>query len=200
MNILSIDIGVINLGLSLSSLNENYSVREILSVCKINITEFACDRKTCVLYHDKTFTDYMEHVFIRHQDMFDLSTHILIERQPPMGFVVVEQLIFSKFRSKSILINPCSMHKYFSWKDLTYEERKVKSIVEAEKYINLDEFERKHDIADSICIMIFWASKKQVEFEALVKIKKTNEEIRYAKDNNLFHIDLFIDSFRFIQS
>jgi hypothetical protein len=47
-------------------------------------------------------------------DFFEMADFILIERQPPMGLTAVEQLIFSRWRDKAILVHPRSMHKYFN--------------------------------------------------------------------------------------
>jgi len=170
--VLSIDVGVRHLGISVSALDSDYNLLEIIWIDLIDITEFihnfGTEKKHCKLYHEKTFCDWLEHTFQENQHFFDQADYVLIERQPPMGFVVVEQLIFSKFRDKAILIHPSSMHKYFSMGDLDYDQRKDRVTKIAKMKIQdpilleqIDYYDRPHDIADSICIMLFWANKTQ---------------------------------------
>ena len=63
------------------------------------------------------------------------------------------------------------MHKFFSINTFSYEERKNYTEKIAIKYIHENVLEhykthkRKHDIADSICLGIFWISNIKKEFE-----------------------------------
>lgn len=173
--ILSIDIGVIHLGVSVILLDEEFNYMDIIWVDLINITNFihppGMKRKHCHLHHTKTFTDWLEHFFLVYNDFFEMCDYILIEKQPPMGFVVIEQLIFSKWRNKSILISPNSMHSYFKINDYDYEQRKefnikiMNELLNSSLQIQTHTYERTHDIADSICMTLYWASKKQVQYK-----------------------------------
>ena len=171
--VLSVDIGVINLGISVSTLDENFNLIEIVWIDLINITRFICkSEEKCELYHTKTFCDWLNHVFQENR-FFEEADFILVERQPPMGFLAIEQLIFSRWRSKAILISPNSMHKFFGIGNFDYDGRKEKTEKIAREKIKdkalieqLNYYHRCHDIADSICLMLYWISKKQEECES----------------------------------
>jgi len=191
--VLSIDIGVLHLGISISILDIEYKLIDIIWIDLIDITKFIHNkpetRKTCKLNHTKTFTDWLEHVFYNNRELFDLADYILIERQPPCGFVVVEQLIFSKWRHKSILISPNSMHAYFKIGHLDYEGRKdfnnklILNILSESLKHQLDNYDRIHDISDSICLMLFWINRKQIEYCKKLR-KKMILERRYKIIND----------------
>jgi len=173
--ITSIDVGVRHLGISFSEVNHDFTLRQVIWFDCIDITSFVHlndeSKKSCSLYHAKTFCDYLEHVFYLHSELFDASFQILIERQPPQGYVVVEQLIFYRFREKVTLISPNSVHAFFNWgRTVDYEKRKYYSEQVAELQLRdkpraylLQDFRchpRKHDISDSICIVLYWCAKK----------------------------------------
>jgi hypothetical protein len=170
-SILSIDIGVLHLGISVTLVDQYFNLLEVIWIDLINITDFnhyyGPKSKDCTLYHDKTFFDWISHVLQENFKFFEDSDFILIERQPPGGFVVVEQLLFGFFRHKSILISPNSMHAFFKIGPLGYEGRKDatekicrQTIKDPQLLEQLTYFDREHDIADSICLMLFWVNKK----------------------------------------
>lgn len=175
--ILSIDIGIINLGFILLECNKDYTINDIIWFDLINITNFIHldnqSEKKCHLPHTKTFSDWLSHIFYLHHELFELCTHILIERQPPTGHVSVEQLLFFNFRSKSILIHPRSVHSFMGWKHEDYEQRKEKSIrvlkyrlfQTKRKYLQdeFNKYERQHDISDAYVQALFFVNKKYIE-------------------------------------
>lgn len=196
-SVLSIDVGVINLGLSVSLLDKEYNLIEIIWVDLIDITKFKHQygdtAKECKAYHTRTFADWLNHVYQENLQFFEMADYILIERQPPMGFTVVEQLIFDTWREKAILLNPTALHKYFNINHLDYESRKRsttnicrlkikdKRLLEQLTYYyrqNEDRtyYNRTHDIADSICMMVYWANKMNKEY-----VKKKKQKIAMAK-------------------
>lgn len=211
--IVSVDIGIINLGISLISVNTDFTFREIIWFELYDITQFHHlneeSKKMCELYHEKTFCDYLEHIFYMNHELFTTSMYILIERQPPMGLVAIEQLIFSKYRNKAILISPNSMHAWMGWNTLklNYEQRKVYSSKFALKYLNksnryylVKEFTnmtRSHDVADAICMTIFFIHKKHLEFIEKQKTLKLQNDIEYAKKNGFYHPHLMLDLFKY---
>lgn len=170
--ILSIDIGVKHLAFTLITTDKEYNLINIVGIDMIDITTFPHhDVENCKLYHQKNFADWMAHVFQYYQIVFDKVDKILIERQPPMGLVVVEQLIFYKYREKTTLISPNSMHKHFNIGHLNYDQRKKEVEKIFQTYAQLPEviqeynnFKRKHDIADAFCIAIFWLHKKHKKY------------------------------------
>jgi hypothetical protein len=207
IRVLSIDVGIRNFALSVSILHEDFTIKEVVFVELIDITTFVHrnNPKKCKKYHSKCFADWMEHVFEYHKEFFHLCDYILIERQPPQGLVAIEQLIFSRFRNKAILISPSSMHKFLNIGGLDYENRKVETEKACLKIINskcpsildlYNIYDRKHDIADSICMVIFWASKKHKKYIDL-QTKKEIESIRIKRCGIDLSLDEWFDQFRF---
>jgi hypothetical protein len=174
--VLSIDIGIVNLGISVGFVDKNFNIKEITYVDLFDITQFTHDHELegveCKLYHTKSIADWMEHLFQDHLPLFRESDYILIERQPPCGLVAIEQIIYYKWREKCILISPRSMHKYYNIGSYDYEQRKEKTMDIATKLYfwnqraidRYETFERKHDISDSICLMGFWVGKNTNEW------------------------------------
>lgn len=201
--VLSIDVGVIHLGISVSILNKDYTLKEIVWVDNIDITYYRhtkCLINECKLYHTKTFSDWIEHVIQENKEYFEDSDMIIIEKQPPAGFVVVEQLIFSKYRNKTTIVSPNSVHKYFNFFDLDYDKRKEYSVKIGDKFLseNLIErsktFDRRHDISDSICIMLYFINKKQTEYK---KIQRRKELERITTDNKGLNVFQKLELFRY---
>ena len=93
--ILSIDIGIQHLAMVLSSTTTDYHFQEIIWMELTDITVFTCD-KNCKLHHDKTFADWMLHILEKYYNIFNQATHILIERQPPQGLVVLSLIHISE--------------------------------------------------------------------------------------------------------
>ena len=99
-----------------------------------------------------------------HQSIFDGADRILIERQPPGGFQNIEILLHYMFKDKVTLISPVSMHVHFGMRHLNYEERKERTVVISEKYMGEIPYERKHDIADALCMIIFYNFRTEVHY------------------------------------
>jgi hypothetical protein len=207
--VLSLDIGIKNLGLSVTLLNDDYTIMEIIWIDLIDIQIFAHNvksEKECKLNHTKTFCDWMNHVFQENMIIFERADIILIERQPPMGLVGIEQLIFSRWRKKSVLISPNSMHKFFHIGHYDYEQRKEQTNKISYKYIEnnsnlcdkFGSYKRSHDIADSICMMLFWISRKQKEFQD-IKRKEKLKTMVYDREQNGYKIsvDEYFEQFRY---
>ena len=201
INILSIDIGIHHLGLSMSSLNDDYTFSEIQWTDMIDITVFKHKNvcmDECKLQHSKTYTDWINHVIQENNFFFEKADIVLIERQPPNGFNAIEQLLFSAFREKSYLIHPRNVHSFLGIGSFDYEQRKVYSIKTCSKYLNdemkdhIQNMERSHDIADSICRMLYWSAKKNKEWK--YKQRKDLCENEYK--------DIFkkLDSYRYIRN
>lgn len=181
--VLSIDIGIHHLAFSYCIVNEDFTFGKIERVELIDISVFKhvkVSKKECKLYHDKNFCDWIEHVFQEYEE-FELADYILIERQPPMGLVAIEQLIFSKYRTKSILIHPASVHSFFNMSDLIYEDRKIRSEEIASDYFDKENksnfykflsFSRQHDVSDTILFLIFWLDKQHKDYLSKINVNK----------------------------
>lgn len=204
--ILSIDIGIHHLGLSAGYVDKGWKLLEITWVDMVDITQFThnlVDNCDCKLYHGNTIADRMEHIFQEYYPVFNEADYILIERQPINGLVAVEQIIYYRWREKCCLVSPRSMHKHFCIGSYDYEQRKQRTMYFAERQIwheraiqRYQSFERKHDISDSICIMVFWLAKRRQTYieqkhkEEVSKIKMT----AFGFEN----IDDWLQQFRYV--
>ena len=212
-SILCVDIGVVNLGLAaLIGDPLTLKFRRVVGIDLLDITKIPHPPEipecTCTLNHSRTFTDWMEHIFQYYREVFEGVDKIILERQPPMGFVVVEQLIYSKYRSKCELISPVSMHKFFGMGG-DYEQRKEMSVQLGRGYIESNSqierefvsFSRQHDITDAILMGVFWfhtEHRKYLELEHQKYISsliiRTNDFGGCPREMN---IDDFLSQFRF---
>lgn len=169
--ILSIDIGIKHLGFSVMLVTEEWTVKEVCWIDMVDISKLnhvCVSKENCQLHHENTFCDWLEHFFQEQGDFLEECDHIIIERQPPQGLVAIEQLIFSRYRDKAVLVSPRSMHKHFRIQDESYEGRKIRTIDIARNMITdsnlieqLSYYDREHDIADSICLALYWINKKR---------------------------------------
>lgn len=93
-----------------------------------------------------------------YQFIFDAAEKILIERQPPGGFTNIQTLLHYMFKERVILVSPVSLHTHFGMRDLDYDGRKLRTESIASKYITWDipEGERRHDISDALCMILFF--------------------------------------------
>ena len=142
----------------------------------------------CDLCHDNCVPDYLDHFIQENQEIFNQADLIILERQPPMGIMNVQDLLFKLFRNKVMLINPRSVHVYFNMpKD--YDLRKIKSESVAKNYLedfyNYNNNVRKHDISDALLMVIYYYK---------IKIDETIDKSASVK---IEHIDHEFDKFRF---
>jgi hypothetical protein len=169
MLVASIDVGIINLAVVFARIADDFTVESIERVENVNTTHFEHDLvpyDDCTLGHTKTTTDRLSHFVQERAPWFDACEVVLIERQPIMGHTDVEQCLFMLFRDKAHLVSPNAMHKHFNINYLTYEWRKVKTVEIADtmlghhpEYLGL---ERRHDIADALCLLLYWLHTTRV--------------------------------------
>ena len=184
LKVLSIDIGITNLGYVYSQFNidtqfgsrykaniYNENVELNLKSSKQDITIIDCNRvditnvkhcrvpfHLCKLHHDRCIPDYLDH-FIQETSYFEQADVILLERQPPVGITNVQDLLFRLFRDKVKMISPSSVHKYFGMPSCDYDGRKRLSEELSSSYLcNFTSFTnniRRHDIADAMLMTIY---------------------------------------------
>ena len=155
MKVLAIDIGYINMGLVLAECGNGPGIK-VEYLKKVDLGDYRNIRTN-------DFVDIIPLFVEEHNHIFNAADKILIERQPPGGFTNIEILLHYMFRDKVSLISPVSMHTHFGMRHLDYEGRKERTVVIANKYLD-DEipYERKHDIADALCMIIFFNFKNSV--------------------------------------
>jgi len=175
--VISIDIGYHNMGVVQAEIDKEFEIH-ILDVWTIDLPKLAHRRVTrteCSIPHTGELADLLAHFIQEFNDIFMWSDTIFIERQPPGGLTSVEVLLTYVFRERVDLVSPNSMHKHFMIGHLDYENRKCKTIQIAQPYLeNFIEYtnlQRKHDIADAVCMIIFRNAKNK-EKHRLKNIQK----------------------------
>ena len=157
MKILAIDIGYHNMGLVLADCDRKTKV-EVRYIKKVSLEDYK-------YIYSNDIVDLVPLFVNDHKDIFESADKILIERQPPGGFTNIEVLLNYMFKDKVLLISPVSMHSHFGMRHLNYEERKERTESIASKYIEGDiPYERKHDIADALCMIVYYHFKISVHF------------------------------------
>ncbi len=156
MKVLAIDIGFHNMGLVSAEFEDSPKI-DVKYMKKVSLEDYKYLRSN-------DFVDLVPLFVEDHQDIFDSADKILIERQPPGGFTNIEILLNYMFKDKVTLVSPVSMHVHFGMRHLNYEERKERTVVISEKYMGEIPYERKHDIADALCMIIFYNFRTEVHY------------------------------------
>lgn len=181
--ILAIDVGIKNMGFCCAHFDEQWNLVEILQIGRIDITIMThrnINRRDCKIPHTNELSDRIDHFLQNYEELFDTMNLVLIERQPIMGLTSVEQLLYNHFK-KTIpvkIISPKSMHIWMKIDQLKdYDLRKQHTEKFAHNllktnpiYMNND---RKHDIADALCIMYYYISQEKKKLNLKNKRKKT---------------------------
>lgn len=186
---MGIDIGIINLAIVIVEL-QDYKNIEVKYVERINLTKIKHKKvpfQKCKLHHTKALCDRVNHFIQEYKEYFDKCELIFIEQQPIFGITSVEQLLMDKFREKTKLIPPVKMHKYFNIHKLKdYELRKKKTVQYADEILGtkfeLYNVERKHDIADALCIVTF-ACQEIIKKNKIVK-NNDFEQFKFIPKNH----------------
>lgn len=194
MKIISIDVGYSSLGLVCVVADNDYTLRRVNFAQKIDLRDIACV-PGCTLRHSQNVVDRIAHFVQYYQHQFDDADTVLIEVQPLGGIRDVQALLYATFRQKAVLISPCSMHRHFGFPVGDYEGRKELSVELARPHLNhLASFRalyRKHDVADALCLALFWIQKKHKEWSEQQRlIDKQNKTMQNRT--------LAFDKFRFV--
>lgn len=163
--VLAIDVGYHNLALVTADC-ANAQV-EITAMKKVSLENYK-------YIHSNDIVDLVPLMVNEHRSWFDSAEHILIERQPPGGFQNIEVLLHYMFREKAVLINPVSLHSHFGIGHLNYEQRKERTTSIAEKYIPVIPYERKHDIGDAVCMIVYFNFRKSVHIFDRYRFTRTS--------------------------
>ena len=161
LNVIGIDIGYKNLGLVDVSVTDTFEYI-VNDTRRIDLTYIKCP-SSCTLPHTNEVADLVAHFIQDNQQILDKADIILLERQPPGGLTSIETVLLYVFRHKTKLVSPNSMHKHFRIGHLDYEHRKIKTEEITTPYLSaFDGFSnqvRKHDMADAMCLILFYFSK-----------------------------------------
>ena len=132
MNIVSIDVGILHLGVVCCDVT--WEQIEVKNVALIDITK-RCRHSNCTLNHTNHIVDRVDHFIQGYKTMLDKADRILIEKQPPVGLISVEQLLFDRLRDKVEFIYPVSVHKHFGIRKLDYDGRKAFLVEKTKQYL-----------------------------------------------------------------
>ena len=176
MRILSIDVGIQHLALVTIETPSDYASMSVTQAQVVNITTVPCLRN-CALAHSRNPVDWMAHVFEYYRSQFEVADEILIERQPLVGLVDIQALIYSKFRDKASLVSPNAMHKHFGLPRCDYEGRKLLTVEIARPYISHipDLPERLHDVADAVSLALHQVRVRRERLLASARLHRLRE-------------------------
>ena len=121
MKIVSIDVGIIHLGMV--SCDVSWENTKVTGAYLVDLTKH-CRKIGCTLNHTNHLVDRVDHFIQYHKETLDKADKILIEKQPIQGLISVEQLLYDRLRDRVVFIYPVSMHKQFGIRHLDYEGRK----------------------------------------------------------------------------
>lgn len=170
MIVTSVDVGYLHLAFVCVQVVfrlKRWYIQTILCMEMINITEFHCP-PVCTLHHTKSVTDYLMHIIQRYP-WFDQCDVLLVERQPIHGIKTVEEFFLHQYRDKTELIHPIKVHRYFGihrYEGTAEERRDQRKAFMVRQTVHLlsthfpaeslDDWERKHDVADAWMQLLFW--------------------------------------------
>ena len=173
----SIDVGISNLGISLSKvlLRPNFTLLKVVACDTLNlprITSRVCKRGQCVQYRDRSFSHHVRHFLEEYRKKyFDKAAIILVERQPATVYTAIEQIIQYTFPEKVLLQSPMSLHHWMGTVGLSRQEKKAESMRRAAPYVSeLPGFvnlkQHKHDLADAVTYTLYYLEQEKAKCEA----------------------------------
>lgn len=184
MYVISIDIGLFHLGIIGAKVTQDYRLEEVDFCELVNLKELVeyCNIPGCEFHHELCISDYMIHFFEKYKKWLDRSNIILLEQQPPMGFISVQELIRFKYRSKTVTISPNSVHSYYDIGHRNYEQRKEFTVLYSKQYLEkFDSFntnKRKHDLADSFIMLMYYLCVRNREYVNDVMLRESKDNYR----------------------
>lgn len=165
MKLLGVDIGYTNMGLVMATCEGPHITIDYIK--KVDLGEYKYIGKT-------NDTAVIISLFLKDYDhLFKEVDKVLIERQPPAGLTNIESLLHYIYMDKVVLISPLSVHRHFGMSHLDYDQRKERSISIASKHIDNIPYERQHDIADALCMIIHYNFKVSVHSFDSFRFTKT---------------------------
>ena len=194
---IGIDIGYTNLAIVLVETDDDRTILDVPVIRRIDIAQCSHDRVAlcdCKLHHSNHVVDKIAHVFQEYADMFEKADSIIVERQPPCGMTHIESLLLFKFREKTVLISPNSVHKHFKMSH-DYDERK-KQVVSMGWAFTMETGERRgetinpslliryrrrlHDIFDALLIVRYHLMREK---QTIAKERFEDERRRRRVEN-----------------
>lgn len=184
-----IDVGLANLAIVKVQVNVAENILILENCMCVDLTQGFVHRKVkrkdCKLHHTKDAYDRISHFLQEFEgEWFSPNVKkIFIERQPITGLVHVEQLLFGHFRERAELVSPNEMHKWLGIGHLEYDQRKEHNVEYTKPYfaaLNSEHYEgreRKHDMADALCLLLFKLHVKHEEYLILFNKRQVMSQI-----------------------
>lgn len=187
MLIAAIDVGYNNLGIVVAEVTD-YEIKTICFCKRVNISEYRCRDENCKVPHTREVCDLVAHFVQDYHHIFLPCETVLIERQPPGGLCNVECALALLLRDKIQWVSPNAMHRHHGISHLDYDQRKVKTEEISDPWLReIDGYntqERKHDMADAMCMVLYWCEPKRAD----ILRRRRQDQLRK---------DLNFDRFRF---
>ena len=182
MLLVSIDVGILNLGFAAVEISESDSdfkdeAEEVhmLKLALVDLTELdeECDA-SCTIPHTKHIVDRVQHFVAKYAKWLDAADTILVERQPIQGLTAVEALLVHTYRDKVHLVHPICVHRHFCFGDADYDARKALSTTNARSLLKkwttstgrqknnsnilayFSACSRKHDMSDALLFIEYY--------------------------------------------
>ena len=173
----SFDIGIRNLAACFCKVHdETFEIESVSSIYKFDLYLERCDstdkRKCAACKRTRRGgmdeIDGLYHVLAGPlRDELKRSTIVLVERQPPQGIVTIQAILYERFIDRIRLMSPQKMHAFFGMTGLDYEGRKKEVEILAREILcqkaepdvvsRYDALPRKHDVADALCFVSYYA-------------------------------------------
>lgn len=171
MHVLCIDPGIVSIGIVQVVVNDDFTLKEIVSCDAINITKLT----------NGHVHDLISALLTQEKHIFDAVDAIVLERQPPMSAgMPLEIILRERYGDKLTFISPSTLHKAFGLQGYEYDGRKqrcVEIVTEQlrrwaldgvlnaiEASTRIQSMHRKHDVCDAILILIYWLKHKHKEY------------------------------------
>jgi hypothetical protein len=199
MIITSVDVGVSNFAFVKCEVEENEIVRVLLAERLDLAVVGACGDPACSLrVHGKTASSRLLHLTRDRPEILSCDL-LLVEQQPIVGMKDVEQTLCALATSDVKLISPRSMHAHFRIGNLSYKERKKETVEIASPLIAAFLTEaRKHDMADAMCILMYYLHGRRVDAEEKARAQESMEHVdTILQGRGYKSLSTFLDQFRF---
>jgi hypothetical protein len=176
-----IDVGIRNLGLAVFSVDRHWVSPSLDYIDRVDLTRL--DR-SATPYSGNELSDRVDRFARLYENHLSPCERVFIERQPLGGVKAVEQLLYSRYRSKAVLLSPISVHNFFQYgsrQGFDYDARKRATVNAADRIVlqygsgqvkrrwaEMDATgEKKDDVGDPVVMALYVLKKKREEWERL---------------------------------
>jgi hypothetical protein len=200
MYVVSIDPGIVSIGLVHVEVSAGYELLRVLSCEAVNMTRLRTASGGSHVH------DMIAAFLLEYDAMLTGAEVILLERQPFQSAGMPLELLFrERFGCKCVFLSPHTIHKRFGLQGFEYDGRKERAVAvithemtfwssqaipgATEALATLGKLARKHDICDAMMIFIVWvkalhertaATATATAFPECTDFKAFTEKFRYV--------------------